>query len=288
MKNWLVIATWRFSLGPVQAAQNLLKRGGSALDAAELVARRAEDDPAEPSVGFAGWPNLHGEVELDAAVMDGRSLRVGAVAGLKGFRHPVSVARRVLTDTPYNLLVGAGAELFALEKGFKKEILLTAASIADWQRRRKNRKLNDGHDTLGCCCLDRRGNLAVSNSTSGLALKYPGRVGDSPITGAGFYADNDVGAAAATGVGEEITKSCLCYRAVDLIRRGMDAQTAAETAVRISHRRLKKFQPRVGNMALVCCDHQGNYGGAANHDTFCYTIASDKIAPRIIKVRATR
>lgn len=288
MKNWLVIATWRFSLAPVQAAQKLLKRGGSALDAAELVARLAEDDPAEPSVGFAGWPNLHGEVELDAAVMDGRTLRVGAVASLKGFRHPVSIARRVLTDTQYNLLVGTGAELFALAKGFKKEILLTAASIADWRRRRKGCQLSDSHDTLGCCCLDLRGNLAAANSTSGLALKHPGRVGDSPITGAGFYADNDVGAAAATGVGEDITKCCLSYRAVDLIRRGMDPQTAAETAVRTSHRRLKKFHPRVGNMALVCCDHHGNYGAAANHNTFYFCVATNKRAPRLVKVKAVR
>jgi len=288
MKNWLVIATWKFSYPPVKAALKGLRRGGSAMDAAELIARMAEDDPDEPSVGFAGWPNPHGEVELDAAVMDGQTMRIGAVAGIRGFRHPVSIARRVLAETDYNLLVGSGAELFALDRGFKKEILYTKESIADWHRRMKRRKLNDGHDTLGCCCQDRRGDLAAANSTSGLALKHPGRVGDSPIPGAGFYADNYVGAAAATGVGEEITKCCLSYRAVELIRRGMHPQIAAETAVRTGHRRLAKHRRKVGNMALVCCDTRGNYGGAANHSTFCYAIASDKIAPRLVKVKPTR
>jgi len=286
--SYFAIATWKFSLKPVQAAVKLLKSGKSCLDAVELIARMTEDDPTEPSVGYAGWPNLHGEVELDAAIMDGRTLRVGAVAGVKGFRHPISIARRVLTDTEYNLLVGTGAELFALDKGFRKEILFTGQSILDWRRRMKNRKLNDGHDTLGTVCIDRKGNLAAANSTSGLPLKHPGRVGDSPITGAGFYADNEVGAAAATGVGEEITKCCLSYKAVELIRRGMHPQDAAETAVRNAHRRLRKYKLRVGNMALVCCDKKGNYGGAANHGLFCYTVASDRIKPVLIKARPVR
>lgn len=288
MKTWLVIATWKFSFAPVKDAAKVLRRGGPALDAAELVARRCEDDPEEPSVGFAGWPNLHGEVELDAAVMDGRTMRVGAVAGIRGFRHPVSIARKVLADTEYNLLVGSGAELFALDQGFKKEILFTKESIADWHRRLKNRRLNDGHDTIGCCCLDLRGDLAAANSTSGLALKHPGRVGDSPIPGAGFYADNEVAAAAATGVGEEIARCCLSYKAVELIRRGMDPQTAAETAVRTGHRRLAKHRRKIGNMALVCCDRRGNFGAAANHATFCYAVASDTTAPRLVKVKAIK
>ena len=285
---YFAIATWKFSLKPVQAAVKLLKNGRSCLDAVELIARMTEDDPTEPSVGFAGWPNLHGEVELDAAIMDGRTMRVGAVAGIKGFRHPISIARKVLADTEYNLLVGTGAELFALNKGFRKEILFTEKSIADWHRRMKNRKLNDGHDTLGAVCIDRKGNMAAANSTSGLPLKHPGRVGDSPITGAGFYADNEVGAAAATGVGEEITKCCLSYKAVELIRRGMHPQDAAETAVRNAHRRLRKCKLRVGNMALVCCDTKGIYGAAANHRTFCYTVASDRIKPMLVRVKAVK
>jgi N4-(beta-N-acetylglucosaminyl)-L-asparaginase len=286
--SYFAIATWKFSLKPVQAAVKLLKSGRSALDAAELIARMAEDDPTEPSLGYAGWPNLHGEVELDAAIMDGRTMRIGAVAGVKGFRHPVSIARKVLTDTEYNLLVGTGADLFALDKGFKKDILFTGHSIADWRRRMKNRKLSDGHDTLAAVCIDRKGNLAAANSTSGLPLKHPGRVGDSPITGAGFYADNEVGGAAATGVGEEITKCCLSYKALELIRRGMHPQEAAETAVRNAHRRLKKYKPKVGNMALVCCDKKGIYGAAANHGTFCYSVASDRIKPVLVKVKAVR
>jgi isoaspartyl peptidase/L-asparaginase-like protein (Ntn-hydrolase superfamily) len=286
--TYFAIATWKFSLTPVQAALKLLKSGKSSLDAAELIAYLTEDNPTEPSVGFAGWPNLHGEVELDAAIMDGRTMRIGAVAGVKGFRHPVSIARKVLTDTEYNLLVGMGAELFALNKGFKKDILFTESSIADWHRRMKKRKLNDGHDTLGCVCIDRRGNLAASNSTSGLPLKHPGRVGDSPVSGAGFYADNEVGGAAATGVGEEITRSCLSYKTVELIRRGMHPWDAAETAVRSAHRRLRKVRPRVGNMAVICCDRKGIYGAAANHPGFYFTVASDRIKPMLVQVKAVK
>jgi len=286
--SYFAIATWKFSVKPVQAALKLLKSGKSSLDAAELIAYLCEDDPNEPSVGFAGWPNLHGEVELDAAIMDGRTMRIGAVAGIKGFRHPIRIARKVLAGTEYNLLVGSGAEIFALNQGFKKDILFTENSIADWRRRMKKRRLNDGHDTLGCVCIDRKGNLAASNSTSGLALKHPGRVGDSPISGAGFYADNEVGGAAATGVGEEITKSCLSYKAVELIRRGMHPWDAAATAVRHAHRRLKRSKSTVGNMALVCCDRKGNYGGAANHGTFCFTVASDRIKPMLVRVIATK
>jgi N4-(beta-N-acetylglucosaminyl)-L-asparaginase len=286
--SYLIIATWKFSLKPVKAAVKILSRGKSALDAVEFVGRMAEDDPTEPSVGYAGWPNLHGEVELDAAIMDGRTMRIGAVAGVKGFRHPISIARKVLTDTEYNLLVGAGAELFALNQGFKKEILFTVRSVADWRQRMKRKKLNKGHDTLGCVCIDRKGNMAAANSTSGLPLKHPGRVGDSPISGAGFYADDEVGAAAATGVGEEITKCCLSYKAVELIRRGMRPREAAETAVRNAHRRLQKYQPKVGNMALVCCDKEGNYGGAANHGSFCYAVASDRIKPVLIPVKPVK
>jgi N4-(beta-N-acetylglucosaminyl)-L-asparaginase len=286
--SYLIIATWKFSLKPVQSAVKILKSGKSCLDAVELVARMAEDDPTEPSVGYAGWPNSHGEVELDAAIMDGRTMRIGAVAGVKGFRHPVSIARKVLSDTEYNLLVGGGAELFALNQGFRKEILFTARSVADWRQRMKRRKFNDGHDTLAAVCIDRKGNLAAANSTSGLPLKHPGRVGDSPIAGAGFYADGEVGAAAATGVGEEITKSCLSYKAMELIRRGMHPQEAAESAVRNAHRRLQKYKPKVGNMALICCDKKGNYGGAANHRGFCYTVASDRIKPALIPVKPVK
>lgn len=278
--SWSIIATWEFSLSGVEKGAEVLREGGEALDAIEEAAIIIEDDPEVDSVGYGGLPNIAGEVELDAAIMDGRNLAIGAVGGVKGFRHPISIARKVMTDTPHSLLVGAGAEEFALVSGFERAILLHDKARKVWEEKKKI----DSHDTVGIVALDTKGNMASGTSTSGLFMKYRGRVGDSPIPGSGFYVDNGVGGAAATGIGEEIMKGCLCFLAIELIAQGYSPQQAAETVLLRHHQRLASGKKEVGDMSIVCMDAKGNFGAATNRDSFEYVIASDQIAPVIRQV----
>lgn len=286
---WSAVATWKFSLQGITEAARMLEESGTALDAVEKVGVSAENDPEVDSVGSGGFPNAEGEVELDAAFMDGRSLAIGGVAGIKGYGNPISVARRVMTDTPHNLLVGVGAEEFAAKCGFERSILLTSKTMDAWNRRieelRSGKQPARGHDTVGIVALDLSDNMACGTSTSGIALKYRGRVGDSPIAGSGFYVDSEVGGAAATGLGEDIMKCCTCFYIVELMRLGHSPQRAAEEAVKRAHTRLAGENGRVGNIAVVCADNKGNFGGAANHEGFEYAAASDKLPPAVYKVQ---
>lgn len=283
--TWCIIATWPFSLAGLEQAARGLQAGSSALEAAIAVARQVESDPAVDSVGLGGIPNLDGIVELDAAVMDGRDLSIGAVAALQHCLSPVLVADRVRTATAHQMLVGAGAEKLAAAMGLERASLLTDKSLKAWQDRKAaleaRQSVPVGHDTVGIAALDLDGNLAAATSTSGIAMKLAGRVGDSPLAGSGFYADNDIGAAAATGLGEDIMKGCLCFEAVALMRSGLDPQSAAEQAIRQLHRRLARTRDHVGDMALVCADRQGRIGAAANHASFQYAAAGPGQAPAV-------
>ena len=274
-----VIATWGFSLAGVETASHILKSRGSALDAVEQVARMVEDDTVVETVGYGGFPNVKGEVELDAAFMDGRDLSIGAVIAIKGFDKPISIARKVMTDCPHNLLVDRGAQDYANLKGFQRKEMLTDKMKKAWEDRKaeleKGNTGDPGHDTVGVVALDFNGDMSVATSTSGLAMKLQGRVGDSPIPGSGFYVDNEVGGAAATGVGEDIMKGCISFHAVELMRQGYAPQMAAEEAVRRLHKRLAKYGKNVGNIAIVCADNKGNFGAAANHEGFQYAVYTD-------------
>jgi len=287
--SWLIIGTWKFALPGVKIATEILKNRGGCLDAVEKAVQTVEANPRVFSVGLGAIPNIKGEVEVDAAIMDGRNLCTGAVAGIKNYLHAISIARKVMIETKHNLLVGEGAEEFAKKIGFKKTNLLTERGLGLWQKRMagKRRRLI-GHDTIGVVALDQKGNMACGTSSSGLALKLRSRVGDSAIVGAGFYADNKVGGAAATGVGESIMKGCLCFHAVELMRRGYHPNNAAEIALRHIHKRLHKANFWPGKMALVCADKKGNYGGAANHPYFFYAVASNTIKPKLIKVKPVK
>jgi isoaspartyl peptidase/L-asparaginase-like protein (Ntn-hydrolase superfamily) len=280
-----MVATWPFSLAGLEQAARQLQAGSSALEAAIAVARRVERDPEVDSVGLGGIPNLDGIVELDAAVMDGRDLSIGAVAALQNCISPVLVADRIRTSTAHQLLVGSGAEKLAAAMGLERTCLLTDKSLKTWQEQKAalaaRQSIPVGHDTVGIAALDLNGDLAAVTSTSGIAMKLAGRVGDSPLAGSGFYADNDVGAAAATGLGEEIMKGCLCYEAVALMRSGLEPQTAAEQAIRQLHRRLARTRGSVGEMALVCVDRQGRIGAAANHASFQYAAAAPGQDPAV-------
>ena len=232
------------------AGMRILARGGSALDAVEACARIVEADPLDTSVGRGGKPNVLGAVELDASIMDGRALRTGAVAALRGYLHPISVARAVMERTPHVLLVGEGAARFAREIGAERARNLTASTRKLWIERLRRagetprsvrrraallpvvrRTTREERGTVNFLALDRRGDVASAVSTSGWAYKYPGRVGDSPIIGAGSYCDARYGAAACTGYGELAIRAVTAKTAVDRLAAGRSVEAVARGAV---------------------------------------------------------
>ncbi|MBX7243808.1 MAG: N(4)-(beta-N-acetylglucosaminyl)-L-asparaginase, partial [Bacteroidia bacterium] len=206
----VVVSTWRFGIEANQAAWSILNTGGRALDAVEAGVKIPEADPNERSVGLGGRPDRDGRVTLDACIMD-ENFNIGSVACLEHIVHPISVARAVMEKTPHVMLSGEGALAFALSQGFKKENLLTKESEAEWREWLKTSNYSpviniENHDTIGMIALDEHGNLSGACTTSGMAYKMHGRIGDSPIIGAGLYVDNEVGAATATGHGEEVIR----------------------------------------------------------------------------------
>ncbi|WP_026370770.1 N(4)-(beta-N-acetylglucosaminyl)-L-asparaginase [Kallotenue papyrolyticum] len=252
----IVVASANGKIG-IPAAMEILRAGGSALDAVEAATRIVEDNPDDHTVGYGGYPNLLGEVELDASIMDGRTLRAGAVGALKGYRHPISVARKVMEELPHVLLVGEGAARFAAEMGFQAENLLTdeAATVyrqgisgalppdkaRDWLSGGIDRNLarlarlttdpERAAGTVNFIAKDREGNIAVAVSTSGWAWKYPGRLGDSPVIGAGNYADNRYGACACTGWGELALRCGTAHAVVLYQRLGFGLEQACRQAM---------------------------------------------------------
>ncbi len=241
----VVISTWSHGVPANEAAAATLKRGGSALDAVEAGVRVPESDPEVRSVGKGGYPNAAGVVQLDACIMDGPTARAGAVASLEEIENPISVARKVMENTRHVLLVGPGAQQFALEQGFERTNLLTERAKAAWEKWKGGPP--EGHDTIGMCGLDGQGRLAVACTTSGLSWKLPGRVGDSPIVGAGAFVDQEVGAASATGVGEEVLQTCGTFLVVENMRRGMTPTQACEHAVR----RILRKHPQAATLQVA-------------------------------------
>lgn len=279
----LVIATWKFSISGIKKAWNILESDGTSREAALAVAVDAEDNPEVESVGYGGIPNINGETQLDGAVMDGDDFSVGAVLAMGGYKNPSLIAERVRTNCGHNVLAGRGAEDFAHEEGFSRDILVTEKTIEKWRRERN--KKQGGHDTIGAVAIDGEGRVFVATSTSGLAYKRRGRVGDSPLIGSGFYADSNVGGAAATGVGEDIMRGCLSYEIVRLIKEGVLPEEACRRALYDLHRRLENSGRKVGNMAVVAADIHGNWGGFANHDDYTYTVVKEGFGPCIIEGR---
>jgi isoaspartyl peptidase/L-asparaginase-like protein (Ntn-hydrolase superfamily) len=274
MHRWTVVATWKFGETACAAAGALLREGSSSLDAVEAGAKAVELDPAVQSVGYGGLPNAEGVVELDAAIMCGRTHSSGAVAGITGIRTPVSVARRVMEATPHGMLVGQNARRFALQQGFRDETLETEASRAKFQTYIRSRRTPEvahfdtepTHDTVGVLALDSRGDLSAACTTSGLAWKTPGRVGDSPIVGSGLYVDNEVGAAAATGNGDEILKVCLSFLVVRFMAEGLNPQAACAEGIRYLLR--KRPDTQWHGAAVIALSRDGRIGSAATQDGF--------------------
>ena len=260
----------------------ILSRGGDALDAAEAGIRLVESDPAVETVGKGGFLNAKGELELDAAVMDGNTLKTGAVCGVRGFEHPVTIARAVMEHTRHNILIGQGAEDFAREMGIEEcgmEALIAPNANEVWKQ-----NLGLGHDTIGAVVLDETGKLVAATSTSGASMKVPGRVGDSPIIGSGFYAESGVGGAVATGLGEDIMRTCCSFRTVDLMRAGLSPQAAVEQVVRTAHETIVKHGGKPDCIALVCMNAKGEWGAACNHQGFTYACASPDCPPKAVEV----
>lgn len=274
-KKPIVISTWNFGLAANVAAWKILSENGRALDAVEAGAKIPEADPAETSVGFGGLPDREGKVTLDACIMD-ESGNCGSVAFLQHIVHPISVARLVMEKTPHVMLVGNGALQFALANGFKKTKLLTKSSEKAWKEWLKKADYKpvvniENHDTIGIVALDASGNLSGACTTSGMAYKMHGRVGDSPIIGAGLFVDNEIGAATATGVGEEVIKIVGCHLVVELMRQGYGPEDACRHAVeriiRKSPARSKDLQ--VGFLAL---NKKGEYGAYCLQKGFNYAV----------------
>lgn len=264
MATPVCIATWPFGRLAAMTASKLLLSGKPALEAALAGAQAVEDDPSVNSVGYGGLPDRDGVVSLDACVMDGRTLSFGAVAALERIGNPAAVAKLVMEKTPHVCLAGRGALEFAITNGFKTRNLLTPKSLEEWEKSKpKPPQPMPGHDTVTVLCLDSKGDLGGVCSTSGLAHKLPGRVGDSPIVGAGLYVDNQGGCAGATGVGEEIWRILGSHTVVEMMRAGKSPQEACEQAVKLMHQVAGRRGVHVSSAAFLALDPQGRHGAAA-------------------------
>jgi len=243
------------------------------MDAAEAGARIPEADPTSTSVGLGGLPDEQGNVTLDACVMDSTG-NAGSVAFLQNIKHPVSVARKVMEDTKHVMLVGEGARQFAVSQGFEEMDLLTDESREAWEKWKKKRREmtpHETHDTISVLVQDKNGDLAGACTTSGWAYKLHGRVGDSPIIGAGLFVDNEIGCAAATGLGEEVIKTTGSFLVVELMRQGYDPTAACKEAL---HRVIKAHN---GNpdfqIAYIAIRKDGKIGSACIKWSFEYALA---------------
>ncbi len=302
----IVISTWDFGVAANADAWKVLNNNGKALDSVENGVKVAEADVKNQSVGYGGLPDRDGIVTLDACIMDHLS-NCGAVLALEKIKHPISVARLVMEKTPHVMLAGDGALQFALEQGFIAENLLTEKSKKDWEKWLKTakyepvsnieNKLYDdarnaapeklpgnqyNHDTIGMLALDAHGNLAGACTTSGMAYKLHGRIGDSPIIGAGLYIDNEVGGATATGVGEEVVRNVGSFLVVELMRQGYSPEDACKEAVmRIIKKKKESTKDlQVGFLAL---NKNGEYGAYAIQKGFTFAVCDSQKQDLIIK-----
>ncbi|MBL7703496.1 MAG: N(4)-(beta-N-acetylglucosaminyl)-L-asparaginase [Ferruginibacter sp.] len=292
----IIISTWDSGMPVNAAAWKVLSTKGTALDAVEAGAIYMENQ-IDCCVGLGGYPDRDGIVTLDSCIMDHKA-NIGAVAGLERIKHPVSVARKVMEKTPHVILVGAGAQQFALENGFTLESGELSESAkkayAEWLKTSEykpvinieNKKqngpfapafFNDGtpnHDTMGLVAMDSFGNLSGAVTTSGMAYKLHGRVGDSPIIGAGLFVDNEVGAATSSGTGEEVIRICGTHLVVEFMRQGNSPEMACKKAVqRIVNR--DKAKAKTLQVGFLAMNKKGQYGAYAIQKGFVFSVKSN-------------
>lgn len=274
----IVLSTWRHGMAANEKAWEVISRGGSALDAAEQGVMVTESDFTNRSVGLGGRPDRDGHVTLDACIQD-HDGRCGGVAFLEHFEHPISIARKVMEETPHVLIVGKGARQFALEQGFKEKRMVIPEVKEQWEEWLKKSEYKpkaniENHDTIGLICMDKEGRLAGSCTTSGLAYKMHGRVGDSPIIGAGLFVDGDVGAAVATGVGEMVIRTAGSHSVVELMRHGASPEEACHDVIK----RILKKHPASENMQVgfLAISRSGEHGSWAIYEGFDHALTSKK------------
>ncbi len=280
----MIVTTWNFGLQANEAAWPTLSSGGRALDAIEQGIRQCENDPTERSVGFGGRPDRDGHVTLDACIMDEKG-NIGSVVCMEHIANPISVARAVMEKTPHVMLAGEGATQFAVEQGFEKVNLLVPDSEREWKEWLKKAEYTpviniENHDTIGMIGMDAHGNLSGGCSTSGMAFKMHGRIGDSPIIGAGLYVDNEVGAVTATGQGEEVIRVVGSFRVVEEMRHGASPQEACEQAVKAIRDKFVLRGKDWSNtqIGFIAINPQGDIGAYALRPGFTYAVKTGTIA----------
>lgn len=293
----LVVASANGRIG-LPRAMEILRGGGSALDAVEAACRPVESNPDDHTVGYSGLPNLLGQVELDASIMDGTTLAAGAVGALQGYEHAISVARRVMEEMPHVLIVGEGAARFARESGFETRDLLTEAARKIWEARLYD-TIREGepgalafqekvkqwvklaadperpNETVNFIARDGQGNLATAVSTSGWAWKYPGRLGDSPIIGAGNYCDTRYGAACCTGRGEMAIRCATARSVVLYMKLGMYLEEACREAMGDLRQLDDRF---AGTLSIIAADKDGNHLAVSNRPGTSYVFMTDQMS----------
>jgi isoaspartyl peptidase/L-asparaginase-like protein (Ntn-hydrolase superfamily) len=277
----LIISTWPFGKPSNDEALKILMSGGSNLDAVEKGINLAETKAPNQSVGLGGNPNAAGVVQLDACIMNGPGHQGGSVAGVEGVRHPISLARRVMEKTKHVMLIGEGARMFAIEEGLETIPVDTTVAYKKWTKERAKSgtagaaKKSNSHDTIALLVLGRDGNIAGGCSTSGLSGKLPGRVGDSPILGGGLYVDNEVGAAGATGIGENVMRYCATFRIVEYMRQGKSPEEACLETIR----QIVRVDPRpISELSInfIALDKRGRFGAAGTDAKFQFAVTTAK------------
>lgn len=280
LKKPVVISTWNHGLPANKKTWETLQSGSTTLEAIEAGMKIPEADPKVRSVGYGGFPDREGKVTLDACIMDHKS-DCGSVSFLQGIKHPISVAKRVLEKTPHVMLSGQGALQFALSEGFKQENLLTPEAKADWDKWLEESKYKpviniENHDTISMLVIDENGDISGGCTTSGAAWKMHGRVGDSPIIGAGLFLDNEVGAAAATGLGEAVIRTAGSAMVVELMRQGKSPlQACKEIVERIYNKHKNHKDLEYLQVGFIAINKNGDHAGYSLRSGFNYAV-SDK------------